>query len=324
MNNKIKNILIVILPIALGVFLIGYSLLQLTSEDVNSIKSSFKTANYWWVVLSLVLGAFSHFSRAYRWKFLLEPLGYSPKLGNSVMAVLIAYLLNLVVPRSGEIARAGSLSKYENIPFDKAFGTIVAERIADVIMLFVIISLAFLQQSELISQYLFPNIDEGSLIVKISFLILVPILGLLFYFKFKNSKNKFIAKLIRLIDGLVDGVKTIYKMKQKSAFIFHTIFIWAMYILMFYVVTLALPETTGLPWGAIIVGFVVGSLSMALTNGGLGTYPIFVASAITLYGVEQNTALAFGWIMWTAQTLMVIVFGGLSFILLPVYNKSKN
>lgn len=324
MNGKIKNILFVILPIALGVFLIGYSLSQLTDEDINSIKSSFNTANYWWVLLSLLLGALSHLSRAYRWKFLLEPLGYTPKFGNSVMAVLVAYLLNLVVPRSGEIARAGTLTKYEAVPFDKAFGTIVAERIADVIMLAAIIGLAFLQQSELISEYLFPNIDRGSLILKISFLILVPIFGLLFYFKFRNSKNKYLTKIIRLIDGLVDGVKSIFKMKQKNAFIFHTLFIWAMYVLMFYVVTFALPETTGLRWGAVIVGFVVGSLSMALTNGGLGTYPIFVASAITLYGVEQNPALAFGWIMWTAQTLMVILFGGLSFILLPIFNKSGN
>ena len=92
---------------------------------------------------------------------------------------------------------------------------------------------------------------------------------------------------------------------------------------MFYVVKFALPETSNLPFSAIIVGFVVGGLSMALTNGGLGTYPVFVASAITLYGVDQNPALAFGWIMWTAQTIMVIAFGGLSFILLPIYNKEK-
>ena len=97
-----------------------------------------------------------------------------------------------------------------------------------------------------------------------------------------------------------------------------------MYVLMFYVVTFALPETTHMPFGAIIVGFVVGGLSMALTNGGLGTYPIFVASAITLYGIDENAALAFGWIMWTAQTLMVLIFGGLSFLILPIYNKEED
>lgn len=324
MNKKIKNIFLIILPIALGVFLIGYSLTHLSTEDINSIKSSFKTADYKWVILSVIMGALSHLSRAYRWNYLLEPLGYKPRFGNSVMAVFIAYLLNLVVPRSGEIARAGTISEYDKIPFDKAFGTIVAERIADVIMLVGIISVAFLLQSELIGQYLLPDLDKGSLIIKISILVLGPIFGILFYFNFRNSKNKFIAKTIRIINGLIDGIKSIYKMKRKNSFIFHTLLIWGLYVLMFYVVTFALPETTGLSWGAVIVGFVVGSLSISLTNGGLGTYPIFVASAITLYGVEHNPALAFGWIMWTAQTMMVILLGGLSFIFLPVYNKSKN
>ena len=113
-------------------------------------------------------------------------------------------------------------------------------------------------------------------------------------------------------------------MKKKWAFIFHTFFIWVMYVLMFYVVTFALPETTHLAFGAIIVGFVVGGLSMALTNGGLGSYPIFVASALTLYGIDENPALAFGWIMWTAQTVMVLFFGGLSFLVLPIYNKEED
>lgn len=324
MNKKIKNILFVILPIALGVFLIVYSLNHLSQEDLNSIKDSFKTADYKWVILSVVMGALSHLSRAYRWNYLLEPLGYAPRLGNSVMAVFVGYLLNLVVPRSGEIARAGMISEYDKIPFDKAFGTIVAERIADVLMLASIIGIAFLLQSELIGQYLLPDLNRGSLIIKISILVFGPIFGILFYFKFRNSKNKLIAKIIRLINGLIDGIKSIYKMKRKNAFIFHTFLIWTLYLLMFYVVTLALPETSGLSWSAIVVGFVVGSLSISLTNGGLGTYPIFVASAITLYGVEHNPALAFGWIMWTAQTLMVLLLGGFSFIFLPIYNKSKN
>ena len=127
----------------MGVFLIWYSWSQLTPKDIDSIKNSFKTANYWWVLASLGLGILSHISRAYRWHFLLEPLGYKPRLANSVMTVLIAYLLNLFIPRSGEFARAASIKKYEGIPFEKAFGTIVAERVTDVIMLLAIICLAF-------------------------------------------------------------------------------------------------------------------------------------------------------------------------------------
>jgi uncharacterized protein (TIRG00374 family) len=321
LNKKIQKTIFLILPIALGVFLIWYSFSKLSETDINSIKLSFKTANYWWVALSLIFGILSHLSRAYRWQFMLEPLGYKPKFANSIMTVLIAYLLNIFIPRSGEIARAAAIKKYEKIPFEKAFGTIVAERVADVIMLFGIISLAFFLQTELISSYLFKDEGESSIYTKIVVFVILPAIGFFTFRYFKKSTNPILAKIISFIKGLLEGVTSILKMKKKWKFIFHTIFIWTMYVLMLYVVTFALPETTNLPFGAIIVSFVVGALSMALTNGGLGTYPVFVAGALVLYKIDHNAALAFGWIMWTAQTVMVILFGSLSFIFIPIYNK---
>ncbi len=322
MNKKFKKIIFTVLPIALGVFLIWYSISKLKPSDVEAIKNSFRTANYWWVALSLFFGILSHLSRAYRWNFLLEPLGYKSKYANNVMAVLVAYLVNLIVPRAGEFARATVVTKYEDIPFEKAFGTIVSERIADVIMLLGIITTAFVLQTELLEQYFFKDSASGTNYILYAF-IGIALLVFLFILLIKKSNNVFIQKIQNFIFGLIQGVVSIFKMKKKWAFIFHTFFIWGMYILMFYVTIFALPETSNLPFSAIIVGFVVGGLSMALTNGGLGTYPIFVASAITLYGVDENPALAFGWIMWTAQTLMVLVFGGLSFLILPIYNREK-
>jgi len=322
LNKKTKKIIFTILPIALGVFLIWFSLSKLEPKDISSIKNSFNTANYWWVGLSLLLGIISHLSRAYRWKYLLEPLGYQPRFGNAVMAVLIGYLVNLTIPRAGEIVRATTISKYDHIPFEKAFGTIVSERIADVIMLLSIIATAFFLQTQLISSYLFK--EDTSSPYNIWYIIIgLIVISLLFFRLIQKSSNPIVKKIQTFVYGLIQGVVSIFKMKKKWAFIFHTVFIWLMYVLMFYVVTFALPETTNLPFGAIIVGFVVGGLSMALTNGGLGTYPIFVASALTLYGIDENAALAYGWIMWTAQTVMVLLFGGVSFLLLPLYNKEK-
>jgi len=188
-------------------------------------------------------------------------------------------------------------------------------------MISIIMGIAFLLQTELLASYLFPKNSGNSYIFKFLILILVPTLGYFLYRILKKSKNPTILKIINFSKGLLDGIKSILKMKKKWQFIFHTVFIWLMYVLMFYSVTFALPETTNLPVAAIIVGFVVGGLSMALTNGGLGSYPVFVASALILYHVDNNPARAFGWIMWTAQTLMVVVFGGLSFIFIPIYNK---
>lgn len=306
----------------MGVLLIWYFLSKLSPQDKIDIISSFKSANYWWVLFSLILGILSHLSRAYRWQFMLEPLGFKPKLPNLIMTVLIAYLLNLLIPRSGEVARATAISKYENIPFEKAFGTIVAERIADVIMLLFIIGLAFFMQADLLKKTLFKDSSSNSF-QSVLILIVLLILGVVFYRFIKKSENAFFVKVRNFINGLIEGAISIFKMKKKWPFIFHTVFIWLMYVLMFYVVSFALPETTNLPFGAIIVGFVVGGLSMALTNGGLGTYPVFVASALILYNIEDNPARAFGWIMWTAQTLMILLFGGLSFLLLPIYNRNR-
>ena len=264
----------------------------------------------------------SHLSRAYRWQFLLEPMGYKPKFTNSVLTVLVAYLLNLFIPRSGEVARAAAISKYEDIPFQKAFGTIVAERVADVIMLFSIIGVAFLMQTELLSEYLFKD-DGSNPWHKFILLASLALTVLILYFIFKKSKWGFVLKIKKFIKGLFEGMMSIIHMKKKGVFIFHTFLIWTFYVLMFYVVTFAIPETSHLPIGAIVVGFVVGGLSMALTNGGLGTYPVFVASVFILYGVENNPARAFGWIVWTSQTLMVLVFGGLAMFVLPIYNRKK-
>jgi len=322
LNKRTKKTLFIVLPIALGVFLIWYFLSKLTDQDKTDIVNSFRTADYWWVLLSLILGILSHLSRAYRWQFVLEPLGFRPKFPNMIMTVLIAYLLNLLIPRSGEIARATAISKYENIPFEKAFGTIVAERIADIIMLLIIIGLAFFMQADLLTKYLFKG-SSSNPVYSILLVLGLGLVGILFYRSIKRSQNIFFVKIRNFINGLIEGIVSIFKMKKKWAFIFHTIFIWLMYVLMFYVVSFALPETTHLAFEAIIVGFVVGGLSMALTNGGLGTYPVFVASALILYNIEENPARAFGWIMWTAQTLMVLLFGGLSFLFLPIYNRNR-
>ncbi len=322
MKTNPKKIIFTILPIALGVLLIWYSLSKLKPNDIEAIKNSFKTANYWWVGCSLFLGILSHLSRAYRWQFMLDPLGYHPKFANNVMAVLVAYLVNLIVPRAGEVVRATTIAKYENVPFEKAFGTIVSERVADAIMLLGIMALAFVYQTELLSSYLFKQEDSG-LGYTLYILGALLILGVLFIWVIKKSNHPMALKIQTFVQGLIQGVISIFKMKKKWAFIFHTVFIWVMYVLMFYAVTFALPETTHLAFGAIIVGFVVGGISMALTNGGLGTYPVFVASALTLYGIDENPALAFGWIMWTAQTAMVLLFGGLSFLVLPIYNKDE-
>ncbi len=306
----------------MGVFLVWYVFSGLNETELEKVKDSFRHANYWWVLLSIVFGALSHLSRAYRWQFLLDPLGYRPKFLNSFMAVAVTYLLNLAIPRSGEIGRATTLTKYEGVPFEKGFGTIVAERVADVLMLLLIIFIAFALQYD----YFFNLISKAAPKnpIQLGGIIIAIIAFAYFGFKFlKKSSNKVIVKIRGFVSGLIEGVKSIFSMEKKWAFIFHTVFIWVMYVAMFYVVTFAIPETSDLSLGTIIVGFVAGAISIAITNGGIGTYPYGVSKAFALYGIAEVSGVAFGWIMWTAQTVMILILGALAFIFLPIYNRNK-
>lgn len=316
MEFKIKKTLQITLPLAIGFGLVWYSLRNIKPEEFIGY---FLEADYTWIALGLFFGILSHLSRAYRWKFMLEPLGFNPKYANSVMAVLIAYLVNLTIPRAGEASRAAVMSNYEGIPFQKGFGTIVAERVADLVMLLVVIVITLFVQFDFIWELATKNFN----LLKIGIGILGFIASVIFFILFIKKGNKGIGLKIKVfIKGLVEGVMTIFKMKKKWPFIFHTIFIWLMYVLMFWA---TIPAIDGLsvPIGGILVGFIAGGFSIAATNGGLGTYPVAVMGAFLLFGIPKELGTEFGWVMWTAQTAMIIIFGGLSFLLLPIFNKAK-
>ena len=316
MNSKTKKFLKITLPLIFGGCLVWYLFTVIPPE---TLLDYFKNANYWWIALGLFFGVLSHLSRAYRWKFMLEPMGYKPKFTNSVLAVLIGYFVNLAIPRAGEVSRATVMANYENIPFEKGFGTIVAERIADLVMMFLIIGITLLIQFDFILQLVKENFDP----IKISILLGVSVIGgFLFYSYLRKSTSGIGLKIKNFVKSLVEGVTSIFRMKNKWAFIFHTVFIWVMYVLMFWA-TIPAIEGLQVPFGGILVGFIAGGFSIAATNGGVGLYPLAVAGAFTLFGVPEEPSTAFGSVMWAAQTVMVIVFGGLSFLLLPIYNKAK-
>jgi uncharacterized protein (TIRG00374 family) len=324
LKTKIIQFLKFSIPLGLGVFLIWLSFRKLTPNDFEAIRLSFKNANYFWIIVSIILAILSHVSRAWRWKYTLEPLGYYPHFLNSFMAVMIGYLVNLGVPRMGEVSRAAAITKYENIPFNKAFGTIIAERVADSILLltliFAVIVIQISKLKELILTFL-----EGINIYKLIFGAFAILLIVYLFLKFiQRSKIKFFIKIREFISGLIEGVKSILHMKDSKKFIFHTFLIWGLYFLMFYLAMFAIPEIQHIPLGGVLTAFVIGGISIAVTNGGIGAYPLGVALILGMYGVPELQGLAFGWIVWTAQTLMIIVLGGLSFIFMPIYNKRLN
>ena len=319
-NSVIKNLKI-ILPIALGVFLVWYSYNSTTPENRKEIIFYIKEANPFYVFLSVLLGILGHVSRAIRWNYLLEPLGYKPKLINNILIILTSYFANLGIPRTGEILRATALTTYENVPFEKGFGTIVTERVIDVIMLLLVVTIAFLLQTDIIMGIL--QARGFNITGLISLAVFGIVLFFLFVFIIKKSKNAFAIKIKTFVKGLLDGVFSIFKMKNKWLFILHTFFIWGCYIGMLWIIKFTVPETISLSFSQLLVAFVAGAFAMATTNGGIGLYPIAVSSALAIFGISAVSGDAFGWIIWIAQTLMIVVFGAISFLLLPLLNRSK-
>ena len=321
MTKELKKILKIILPIALGVFLVWYSYRITSEEDRIQIIRYIKEADLFWVGLSVFIGILSHISRAIRWNYLLEPMGYTPKVSNNIFIILMAYFANLGIPRSGEVLRATALATYEEVPFQKGFGTIVTERVVDLLMLLLIILMALFSQTDIILDFL--N-EKGVGFTATLIFLSVGFIGLLFVMAFlRRSNSRFAIKLRDFIKGLLDGVLSIFKMKNKWSFVLHTIFIWGAYVLMFWVIKFTVPETIDLSFGQLLVAFVGGAFAMSTTNGGIGLYPIAVSKSLAIFGISAVSGNAFGWIMWIAQTFMVVVFGAISFLLLPLLNRNK-
>lgn len=310
------------LPLALGVFLIWYSIGSSTPAERATLWNNISHAKPFWISLSLFFGILSHLSRAYRWNCLLEPLGHKVKFPNSFMAVMVAYLANLGIPRTGEVLRAATVSTYENVPFEKGFGTIISERIIDLCMLLLIVGVTALLQTDNLLNYFSAN--QINPFTGVIILLLLLLCGLLFIRLIRKSTHKILVKIREFAIGILEGMKSIFRLRQKKTFLFHTLSIWVLYILMFYVMKFAIPQTSELQIGAILVAFVVGSFAISLTNGGIGIYPLAIGAVLIWFGIDQQSGEAFGWIIWGSQTALNILLGGLSFFLLPVYNRLKS
>ena len=317
-NNYLKKTLQLVLPLLLGIFLCWYAFAQFSTEELALIKEQFLKADYSYLWLSVAMGFLSHVSRGIRWQYTLASMHYFPKRYNLVLAVFIGYLLNLTVPRSGEVSRALLINRYDKVPFDKAFGTILTERVIDMCILLLFIAVVFVFQFDLVWHFL-----EGYLTFSYIIVVLL-VLGLLFLggvYWIYRSTSSFAQKVRKMLSGIKEGIFSILHLKKKWQFIAHTLFIWLMYFWMFYVVFFSMEQTKELSIIQVLTAFVIGSFAIVFTNGGLGAYPLFIAKVLLLFGVTETVGTALGWVIWIAQFLMIILFGGLSFLLLPIINR---
>lgn len=319
--------------LGIGALLIWLVVKNLTEKDKTEILYSFGQANLKIILLIMLLGLASNVSRAIRWQIMIEPLGHKPRLSNTFMAVMVGYLANLAVPRLGEVSRCGILKRYENLPVDSVLGTVVVERIIDVILLLIVSIITMIWQFDILSSKLLeayhsivkPSVKVSPFPLKTLLLIsILTVLTAFFLLRKKLSNSKLFIKLKGVLKGFSAGLKTVTKLRKPYLFIFHSVFIWVLYFLGIYAGFKALPETSILGIGASFAILFFGTFAFILVQGGIGAYQIIVQNTLIIYGISANVGYALGWIIWSSQTFMVIIGGLLSLLILPLLNKKHH
>jgi len=328
LNPRVKNLLKYSIFIGLAVLLVY---LAFSKSDPAKLWADILQADYWWVLLGAFLGYTALISRGYRWLILLEPMGYKPKAWNSVHSVAVLYIVNMAVPRAGEVARCTSLNQVEDIPVDKLFGTVILERVVDFVMLFAIMLFTFFMYVDELLQFFalaLGNSEAGSPSSNTKFVLLgvAAVFGVLFLVFRKRIINHPKFELVRNFwNGMKEGLKTIKTMRRKRAFILHTLYIWSTYFLMVYVAFYAMPTTSHLAWHDAFFVFVAASLGIVVpTPGGIGAYHYLVMLALTILGLSETDGLAYATIVHSSQTLMLLIAGAFGFLFLYLERRKKD
>lgn len=326
MKKILLTILQYIIFFGLGGVLIWWQYGKLSENDKTEIFASFEQIKdrLWLLFPVLIVGFLSHLFRALRWKLLLEPLKLKPTTTNITFAVLIGYLVNLLVPRMGEVAKCTVLAKYEHEPVDKIVGTIVAERSFDMLCLVVVTLLAFILQADIASEYVQEQMAKFAVTgttIATAFAGLTAFILLLVLIYRKNRKSR----LGHFLSNIGYGILSIKFMHKKGQFLLYTGLIWFCYLALVFLGFKAIEATEHLGWLPALSVLVFGSLGMIVTPGGIGAYPPAVQLVLVkLYAIKASYALAFGWGSWMAQTAIVLVLGLLSLLLLPLYNAKRD
>ena len=312
----------------LGIALIWWSLHQIPAEEWTKFTLALKQSKLWIVFPVFIILGLSHFLRALRWRLIMEPLGYRPSIANTYLAVLIGYLVNLAIPRLGEVLKCTLLAKYEKVPAEKIVGTIVAERAFDVISLGIVFLLALGLQfnvieagwNQLKSQTSASVVDANEGDWKMYLLVGIGMVLIVLFFILRKRIPSIVGSIKNIISGIWEGVMSATKLKQHNLFFLYSFGIWFLYLLATYVGLYATAGTES-SFATAISCLAYASIGMILTPGGIGAYAYFMAKVLELNGVDYTLGLANGTLQWFSQFLIVIVLGGVSLIILPIINK---
>ncbi len=330
MSKKISNIIKIFIFLLIG---IGLFWLVYRKQDVNEIKDQLLKADLWWLLVSMILGLLSHISRSMRWKMLIEPVGYKPRTITLFYSVMIMYLTNYAIPRSGEVVRAGVVSRQENIPFTALLGTIITERAIDFIMLFLLTIIVLISQFSVFEKFIANNaqatqridqITSSIWIIAIIIIAIILVLVLMYVYRNKIKQTKLYKKFQESINNFVNGIKSVKNVRNKTLFFIHTIFIWAMYFIMIYVVFQAFDFTKNLSLMTGLTVFVFASFGIVFPSpGGIGTWHFIAIETLFVYGIPKNLGRTFAFAAHESQMIMLITVGLISLVAVSMQKKKE-
>ncbi|MBQ4376527.1 MAG: flippase-like domain-containing protein [Bacteroidales bacterium] len=318
MKKKAGDILKLVIFLGIGIFFIYWFLLKLDPEQKEAVWAAFRNANYWWVALAMVVCLLSHFARALRWQLLYHPLGLKPHINNLFGSVIVAYMANLAFPRLGEVARCATMRVSEQIPMEKSLGTVVTERMIDLLMFVVVIAAGLLLMYGEIKDWLYNSlIQKYESLPSVPMLIAAAVVALLVAFALYKMLWKRLLRfaIFKKIDDMVrdciKGVSSILHMGTRATWLFvlYSIIIYLLYILGGLVIMQAFDASAGLGMQAAFTIYLFGSVGMAFSQGGLGVYPVLVQVALGLFLVPMETGTAAGWLLWGSQQVVVLTVG---------------
>ncbi len=349
MQKKIVNILkfMLFLSIGVGILYLVYrsqntafqaqcAIDGVASQDcslINKIFTDFQRINLFWIGVVLSCFIFSNWSRSQRWMMLLDSLGHQVKAGNAFWSVNLGYFANLGLPRMGEVVRAATLSRYEKIAVEKTMGTIVVDRLVDMLSLLIVVGTAFALEYNTLYTYLSEQLGKkngGGLFQNpiVQGILLAGVVGCLLVFLFwkKIIQLAFVQKIMGIAVGFWEGIKSIKDVKNPWIFILHSLNVWIMYFLMAYFCFFAFPPTAHLPIIVALMVFTFGSFGVLIPSpSGMGTYHALVIAALSIYGINGGDAFSFANIFFFSVNIFCcIVLGILALIILPIINKNEN
>ncbi len=330
MSNKLKSLIQYTVITLIGVFFLYF---VFKGTDWSDLVTKFENANYWWITAGMIVSMFSHYLRGLRAVMLYEPLGYKVPVKNSFYAVMIGYMMNYIIPRAGEVSRCAALTKTDDIPVEKSLGTVVTERVFDMVILLIILAIVFFMQFELLSNFLKQsfgtNQQQTSSGFDIKWILGIIVLGfalVIFLIRKKLAANPLFKKVIDLLKGFGEGLLSIRKIKNPVYFVFLSIAIWFCYVMMMYFCLFATKATENLGFMECLTVFAIGAIGIVIPapGAGAGTYHFAIMSSLLLFGVPQADGIAYATIVHGIQMILLLAIGSICSLLVLAMHKKKN